>query len=142
MKYIARCLLVFLLLWGGCGPAADVDAALLSDAKKEAVLELFRSRNGAYDLKNLFEDNGSLEIEIYLRFNPLSFTEVMPLTDSLAYEVARLFDYKVPVVVGAIYTVEGSGAEQIFGESLFYPRTGKTEFRLFGRDYVLQHGDP
>lgn len=142
MRYITVLLIIFLFQLHGCSFAVDPSSALLSDTKKEAIIELARAGDEYFGLRNIYEDHDSIEIELDLRFNPISFTEVMALTDPLAHEVARLFDYKVPVIVGAIYTIAGSNEERIFSESLFSPVTGKTEYRLFGRDYVLQYGDP
>lgn len=147
MRYII--VLVVILLLAGCGSVATImrNSAedphfLLGDTEKEELQELAAgSGDEDYFLRSIREEDGLLEIELYLEFNPLTFEEVMRITDPLAEEAAGLFDYRVPVVVSAIYTVV-EDEEGIFGESIYNPETGRTQYKHFGRDHVLRYGDP
>ena len=136
MKYILAILLMFLLT--ACESATDLPVKF----EKEEIRELVGAGNEFYALKKISESEGSIEIELLLNFNPLSFEEVMILTDPLAEAVAALFDYNIPVGVSAIQTINESNEERIYGESLFIPETGRIEYKHFGRDHVLQYGDP
>ncbi len=146
LKYLTLVLVAFFL--AGCGSFAnlpgndDEPPALLGDDRAEMITELAGEENEYYELRSAREEEGSIEIELVLTFNPLSFQEVMKITDPLADEVAALFEDQVPVAVSAIYAIESWGEERIYGESLFNPETGRTNYQHFGRDHSLRYGDP
>ena len=136
MKYILLILLMFLLT--GCDSPADPPVKV----EKEEIRALAQAGNELFSLENISVENGSIEIELHLKFHPRSFEEVMFHTDHLAEAVAALFDYNIPVGVSAIQTITQSNEKMIFGESIFIPETGRVEYKHFGRDHTLQYGDP
>lgn len=150
MRYMLILLLLFML--AGCESSAaplTLDSAQsLSDVKKDEIKELARGGNEPYVIHKISEVDGFIEVQLLLTFTPLSFTEVMPLTEPFAEAVAALFDYNVPIGVAAVIMIagsdtdSGSDTEMVFGESIFIPETGKIEYRPFGRDHVLGYGDP
>jgi len=147
VRYVLVFLVVFLLAGCGSVPTITNNSAeellfVLEDAEAEELEELAAgSGEDYYVLRSVREEEGFVEIELYLKFNPLTFEEVMRITDPLAEEAASLFDYKVPVAVSAIYTVVEE-EESVFGESIFNPETGRTQYKHFGRDHLLRYGDP
>lgn len=136
MKYILLFLLMFLLT--GCDSPADPPVKV----EKEKIRALAQAKNELFSLESVSVENGSIEMELHLKFHPRSFAEVMIHTDCLAEAVAALFDYNMPVGVSAIQTIAKSNEKVIFGESLFIPETGRVEYKHFGRDHTLQYGDP
>ncbi len=148
MKYFLVLLLMFMLAGCKSDPAglkneenARPDTSI-SAAKIEEIKALAKEGNKFYSVQEIDVKDGSIEIKLHLLFNPTNFPEVMALTDPLAEAVAALFDFTMPVGVSAFFTISGSDEVRLFGESLFIPETGKTQYKPFGRDHALGYGDP